>query len=120
MANEEIEVQVEKVEDAAQTWRQMLEDVRARTNEAKGNVVDQLLKFAETIREEARASDDEEAVEQAERMARSLEQTGLYLDTHTIEEIGEEIGAVVQRRPWLMVGVAFFVGLMVGMILGRR
>src|SRR5690606_6126203 len=54
MANEEIEVQVEKVEDAAQTWRQMLEDVRARTNEAKGSVVDQLLKFAETIREEAR------------------------------------------------------------------
>ncbi len=119
MSNEEIRVQVEPVGDP-QTWRQMLDEVKARANEAKGNIVDHLLKAAENLREQAQDSGDAEAVEQAERLARSLEESGLYLDSHTVEELGKEVREVIAARPGPALVIVFFIGLIVGFIIARR
>lgn len=120
MAGDEIPVEVEQVDDPAQTWQQILEETRARVNEAKSNIAAQLLKAAETIRRQTQASGDEDAIMQADKVARSLERAGLFLDSHSVEEVGGEVAQAMSSLPLSAVVAAFIVGLAIGLFFGRR
>jgi ElaB/YqjD/DUF883 family membrane-anchored ribosome-binding protein len=104
----------------AEPWRVALEQIRERVSLAKSNAAGQLLAAAETIRQKASESDDNDAVRQAEQLAGSMEKTALYLESHTLAEIGEDVTAAASQSPWHVVGLAFIVGLVTGLLIRRR
>jgi len=79
-----------------------------------------LLNAADNIRREALKSGNEEVVQQAQQIARSMEKAALYLDSHTFEQISSDATEIVRSNPWESIGVVFIIGLLLGLLLGDR
>lgn len=117
---DEIPVEIEPTASNPQTWQQLINDVCERMDRLMGNTADQMRAAANAVREEARASGDEAAVGQVEKVARSLEQAALYLDSRRLDEIGAGVKAAIAARPGAALLIAIIAGLVVGYFLGRR
>ncbi len=118
-----------RVEQATEQAREELADVQGqlrglrrelvnRALTAKDRVVEELMSAAQRIRHEAEESQDAATLDKAAELAEDLERTARYLDTKNLEKVGEEINVAVQRSPWQMIGVAFMVGLVIGLLVG--
>jgi ElaB/YqjD/DUF883 family membrane-anchored ribosome-binding protein len=97
------------VNEATRTMRETAYTVK----EAASN---SLLNAAENIRREAVKGGNEEAIRQAHRLARSMEKAAVYLDSHTFDQIGEAATETVKENPWQSLGIAFIIGLIIGLL----
>jgi ElaB/YqjD/DUF883 family membrane-anchored ribosome-binding protein len=111
----------EKVQDAAQDMSQDLRELgrelRQRANDARTQVVKQLFSAAEGIRKEAHEAKNDDVKRSADEVAKGLEKAAAYLNSHSLENMGEEAVRVVRRSPMRAVLVAFIIGLLLGMML---
>jgi ElaB/YqjD/DUF883 family membrane-anchored ribosome-binding protein len=111
----------EKAEQAVQEARQDLAELRReayqKAEEVRKEAARQLNTVAETIRREVRDNKaDNEAIKRADEVAARLEKTAHYLNTHTVDQMGEEATRIVTRNPWRAVVVALIIGLILGWI----
>ena len=73
-----------------------------------------LLGAAESIRREAVKGGNDEMIRQAHKLARSMEKAAVYLDSHTFDQIGTDAAETVRENPWQALGIAFIIGLLIG------
>jgi ElaB/YqjD/DUF883 family membrane-anchored ribosome-binding protein len=110
----------EKVEDVAQDvskeLRELGRELRHRANDVRKETAKQLHNAATTIRKEAReAGAGAEAVQSADELAKGLEKAAHYLNSKSVEQMGEDTVKVVRRYPLRAVLVTFVVGALIGM-----
>lgn len=108
----------EVAEDIQRELRELQRQLRGRANDVRKEVVKQLYTGAETIRKEARQSSAaDEAKSSADEIARGLEKAASYLNSRSVEDMGEEAVRVVRRNPMRAVIIAFVVGLLMGIMM---
>lgn len=108
----------ELAQEAAAELRELKRELRKRAEDVRKETVKQLNKAADTIRKEARESDvSGELKHTADDVAKGLEKAAHYLNSHTLDEMGEEATRVVQKNPIRAVVIALIVGLLLGMML---
>lgn len=92
-------------------------EVRTRAEDAKRDAAKQLNAVAARIRKEVREDDSKaEDIERADELARNLEKAAYYLNTRSLNEMGQEATQVVTRNPWRNLMVALIVGFILGLI----
>ncbi len=111
--NDPIPTSSDEDSEAASALRQQADSVRLQ-------VVKQLNAAAETIRKEASEADGKGAPRSASEVANSLERAAHYINTHSVEQIGEAAADAARGLPWRTIGMAFIAGLLGGMILRRK
>lgn len=108
----------EVAEDIQRELRELQRQLRGRANDVRKEVVKQLNTGADTIRKEARQSPaGSEAKQSADEIARGLEKAASYLNSRSVEDMGEEAVRVVRRNPMRAVIIAFVVGLLMGIMM---
>ncbi len=91
---------------------------RKKADDAKGEAVKGLNNIAETIRREARENNaDGDALKNADQLAANLEKAAQYLKTNSFEEIRDDVEEEIREKTFLLLGIAFVVGLVLGLIL---
>ena len=90
-----------------------------RANNVKSKAASQLYQAAETLRSEIR-TEQGQPVQQAEALARNLDQLGRYLEAHSFDEIESDARHTIQRNPWQSVGIAVAVGWVLSRIFAPR
>ena len=105
--------------NASVQLQQAQQAMRDRAYDVKSSAANQLYQAAATLRNEVRTSQGDK-VEQAESLAKSLEDLGRYLDDHSFEQIESDLRHTIQRNPWQSVGVGIFVGWVLANMFGRR
>lgn len=114
-----------EAEELAQRTREELKELgrelRKRAETVRIEAVKQLHQAAETIRKEARERASDELVHNnADRLAQGLERTAHYLNTHTVDQMGEDAASRVRKNPLRILSIVFIVGLFIGMFLRRN
>ncbi|MBI5668705.1 MAG: hypothetical protein HZC41_11920 [Chloroflexi bacterium] len=105
-------------DDIQRELRELQRQLRGRANEVRKEVVKQLYTGADAIRREARQSDaGDDAKRSADEIARGLEKAASYLNSRSVEDMGEEAVRVVRANPVRAVIVAFVVGLLMGVMM---
>ncbi len=105
-------------EDLQRELRELQRQLRGRANEVRKEVVKQLYTGADAIRKEARQSEaGDEAKRSADEIARGLEKAASYLNSRSVENMGEEAVRVVKRNPMRAVIIAFVIGLLMGIMM---
>lgn len=112
----------EKAEEVISDVKQELFDFKReayqRAEEVRKEAAKQLNVAAETIRREVRDNKaDNEAIKRADEIAVRLEKTAHYLNTHSVDQMGEEATRIVTRNPWRAVIVSVVVGFLLGLML---
>jgi ElaB/YqjD/DUF883 family membrane-anchored ribosome-binding protein len=108
----------EVAEDIQRELRELQRQLRGRANDVRKEVVKQLNTGADAIRKEARQSAaGDEAKASADEIARGLEKAASYLNSRSVEDMGEEAVRVVRSNPVRAVMVAFVVGLLMGIMM---
>ncbi len=102
----------------AQAMAEARRAMRENADTAKDKASDALLNAADTIRTEALKGGNDEMIRQAGQLSRGIEKAALYLDSHTLDQIGEEATEMVKQNMWQTLGLAALIGLLLGMILG--
>lgn len=105
-------------EDIQRELRELQRELRGRANDVRKEVVKQLYAGAEAVRKEARqAAAGDDAKRSADEIARGLEKAASYLNSRSVEDMGEEAVRVVRANPIRAVIGAFVVGLLMGMMM---
>jgi hypothetical protein len=105
-------------EDLSRELRELQRTLRHRANDVRKEVVKQLNTGAQTIRREARDSNvGDEAKRNADEIARGLERAANYLNSRSVENMGEEAVRVVRKNPIRTVVIAFAVGALMGIMM---
>lgn len=113
--NEKADQVVEEIKKEA---GELGREIRQRAEDVKKETVKQLHTAAETIRKEVReANADKDAVQKADELAKNLEKTAHYLNTHSVDQMGEEATRVVTKNPWRAVFIALVIGFLLGLML---
>jgi ElaB/YqjD/DUF883 family membrane-anchored ribosome-binding protein len=113
--NEKADQVVEEIKKEA---GELGREIRQRAEDVKKETVKQLHSAAEAIRREVReAKADKEAVQKADELAKNLEKTAHYLNTHSVDQMGEQATRVVTKNPWRAVFVALVIGFLLGLML---
>ncbi len=112
----------EKVQDAAQDVAKELSELgrelRQRANSVRKEAVKQLNHAAESIRREVREStEDKEAQDRADEVAKGLEKAAHYLNTNSVEQMGSEATKVVRSNPISALLIALGIGMVIGLLL---
>ncbi len=112
----------EKVEQVAEELKkeanELGREIRQRAEDVKKETVKQLNNAAHTIRKEVRdAKVDKEAVEKADILAKNLEKTAHYLNTHSVDQMGDQATRVVTKNPMRAVAIALIIGFLLGLML---
>lgn len=110
----------EKTEELKQDLEDLKRRARQQAEDARKEVVKHLNKAAETIRREVRegkAADDADTIARADSIASNLEKTATYLNTHSVEQMGQEATRVVVKNPWGAVAAALVIGFILGLIM---
>lgn len=108
----------ETADEIARELREVQRQLRSRANDVRKEVVKQLYTGAETIRREAReANAGDDARHSADELARGLEKAASYLNSRSVEDMGEEVVRVVRRNPIRAVIIAFAVGALMGLMM---
>lgn len=106
------------VEEIRKEAGELGREIRQRAEDVKKETVKQLHSAAEAIRREVReAKADKEAVQKADELAKNLEKTAHYLNTHSVDQMGEQATRVVTKNPWRAVFVALVIGFLLGLML---
>ncbi len=117
------EQQSDAQEIAQRTREELLElgrELRKRAEAVRVEAVKQLHQAADAIRKEARERETDEMMrENADKLAKGLERTAHYLNSHTVEQMGEDAAATVRKNPFRTLGMVFIVGVFIGMFLRR-
>lgn len=100
--------------------REARRNVIQRVYATKDSAATQLITAAEHIRAEGFRSGDEVAIRQAQQLSRSLERAAVYLDSHTLDQMGGDATLMVQAKPWQAVIIAFLLGAIFGHSLRQR
>lgn len=85
---------------------------------ARREAVKQLYEVAATIRSKASEAEGD-ARDNANRVARNLEQTANYLNSRTVDQI-EETTETLRDNVWKTTAIVFLIGFVLGLILGRK
>jgi ElaB/YqjD/DUF883 family membrane-anchored ribosome-binding protein len=100
------------------------QDIYKRADGVRKDAVNVLHSAAEKIRDEVRERElGEDANRAADDVANGLEKAAHYLNTRSVEEMGQDAKQVVQQYPVRTVGIAMFIGIIVGMFMrggGKR
>jgi ElaB/YqjD/DUF883 family membrane-anchored ribosome-binding protein len=95
-------------------------EIRARAEAVKDAAANSLRSAADNIRQEIKKAKDSDFAPQAEQLARGIEKTAQYLSDNSFEQMGEDVVETVRKNPWRALGLAFFVGMITGIILGNE
>lgn len=118
MENGQADNMQDVTEDIQRELRELQRQLRGRANEVRKEVVKQLYTGAETVRREARQSSaSDEAKSSADEIARGLEKAASYLNSRSVEDMGDEAVRVVRANPVRAVIGAFVVGLLMGLMM---
>ncbi len=104
--------------DAARAAADTRRAMRENAYTAKEKASDSLLTAAETLRREALKGSSDEMIRQSQQLARGMEKAALYLDSHTLDQMGEDASEVVRENVWQSIGIVFILGLLLGLLLG--
>jgi ElaB/YqjD/DUF883 family membrane-anchored ribosome-binding protein len=104
--------------DASRAAADLRRNLRRNAETAKEKASDSLLNSAEAIRNEAHKSNNEEVVRQAQSLARSMEKAALYLDSRTLDQLGNDAQTTVKQNVWSTLGIVAALGFLLGMLLG--
>jgi ElaB/YqjD/DUF883 family membrane-anchored ribosome-binding protein len=108
----------EIAQQAAQELRELRRELRNRAEDVRKETVKQLNKAAETIRKEAHESTaGGELKQSADDLAKGLEKAANFLNSRTVDKMGEDATRVVQKNPIRAVVIALIVGLLVGIMM---
>lgn len=112
----------EKVQDAAQDVAKELgelgRELRQRANSVRKEAVKQLNHAAESIRREAReTTENKDAHNTADEVAKGLEKAAHYLNTNSVEQMGTEATKVVRANPISALLIALGIGMVIGLLL---
>lgn len=112
------QISTEAARSATEARRAMRESAYA----VKESAANALLSAAENIRREAVNSGSEDVIRQAHQLSRGMEKAAVYLDSRTLDQIGEDATEVIKENPWQTLGITFLIGLIIGLIMrsGRR
>lgn len=106
------------IEEIKKEASELGREIRQRAEDVKKETVKQLNNAAQTIRKEVReAKVDKEAVQKADELAKNLEKTAHYLNSHSVDQMGEQATRVVTKNPMRAVIVAFIIGFLLGLML---
>ncbi len=86
---------------------------------SKEKASDALLSAAETLRREAIKGGNDAMIRQSQQLARGMEKAALYLDSHTLDQMSADASEAVKENVWQSIGIAFIVGLLLGILLGN-
>ncbi len=98
----------------------MRSEIRARADAVKGAAATSLRSAADNIRQEIGKAQNSEFAQQAEQLARGMEKTAQYLNDNSFEQMSEDVVETVRKNPWRALGLAFFLGVITGIILGNE
>jgi ElaB/YqjD/DUF883 family membrane-anchored ribosome-binding protein len=87
-------------------------------DDARREIIQQLYNVADRVRSEAKNAEGE-AVENADRIARNLEQTANRLNSRAVDQL-EEAADVMRDNVWQTALIVFIVGVLIGLFLSRR
>jgi ElaB/YqjD/DUF883 family membrane-anchored ribosome-binding protein len=104
----------EKAKDVASTVGHKVED---KTDDALASMGQRMSSVAGSLRSAAPRSGMVGSA--AGTVADGLESGGRYLQEHGVSEIMDDLGGVIRRNPFASLGVAFSVGLLLGMVSRR-
>ena len=108
----------EFVEDVRQEVIDFRREAYQKAEDVRKEAVKQLNNVAKTIRREVRdAKADEESIKRADEIAKRLEKTAHYMNSHSVDEMGEDATRIVTRNPWRAMVIALVVGLLLGLIM---
>jgi F0F1-type ATP synthase membrane subunit b/b' len=108
----------ELAKEAAQELQQLRRELRKRAEDVRKETVKQLNKAAETIRKEAHeATIQDEFKTSADDIARGLEKAASYLNSRTVDDMGEDASRVVRKNPLRAVIISLIVGVLLGMMM---
>ncbi len=85
-----------------------------QAEEARSEVVKQLQGAAEKIRQQVQDAGAPGDDTGAEKLAAGLEKAANYLNSHSLEAIGEDAVRVMRRNRWWMLVLALLVGIIIG------
>jgi len=105
--------------NAAMSVQQAQQQMVDRAYDVKSQAAQQLRAAAQSLRSEVR-SQTGQPVQQAEALARNLENLGNYLEQRSFEDIESDLRHTIQRNPWQSVGVAVAVGWVLSRLFGGR
>lgn len=100
---------------AAADARRSMRDTAYTTKEKAS---DALLNAAEAMRQEALKGGSDEMIRQSQQLARGMEKAALYLDSHTLDQMGVDASETVRQNVWQTIGIVFVVGLLLGLLFG--
>lgn len=102
--------------------QEQMADLRVQVAEraavAKDRLVTEMVNAASRIRQEADKAEDQDDQKRALDLAYELERSAAYLEAHTFEEIGDDVTETAQEHVWKALGIAFIIGLVLGLIIG--
>jgi len=98
-------------------------ELRQKANDLRKDLVGQLNKAAAALRQEVRDKSSDPSLHQSvDEAATGLEKAAVYLNNHSVEDMGVEAVRTVKQNPVPMVAIVFVLGLIVGLLLrgGKR
>lgn len=112
----------EKAEQVAQEAQEELQELsrelRKRAEDARKEVVKQLNTVADTIRREARdAHASGEVKASADSVAKNLEKAAHYINSRSVDRLGEDAVRVVRKNSMTAIIIAFVIGLLIGLMM---
>ncbi|MCU0514632.1 MAG: hypothetical protein MUE40_18930 [Anaerolineae bacterium] len=112
-------------DDIRQEARERLEDavpfLNKQANELRKTIIQQLREADKNIREQVQQKKlDAEAQEQVDKVLSRLGDMTTFLEQHSVEQMEEKASAAARQHIWRNLFIAFVVGLVIGLFLGRR
>ncbi|MBL8118103.1 MAG: hypothetical protein J0L63_07420 [Anaerolineae bacterium] len=108
----------ETIQDVTKELGELGRELRQRANDIRKEAVKQLNHAAESIRREAREDmDDESAQKTADEVAKGLEKAAHYLNTNSVEQMGQEATRIVKKNPVPSLLVILGIGILIGLLL---
>jgi ElaB/YqjD/DUF883 family membrane-anchored ribosome-binding protein len=104
--------------DASRAAADLRRSLRRNAESAKEKASDSLLNSADALRKEAQKSNNEEVLRQAEGLARSMTKAALYLDSRTLDQLGNDAQTTVKQNVWSTLGIVAAFGFLLGLLLG--
>ena len=107
-----------KTQDRAAELRERARELRQQAEDVRHEVIKQLHNAADKLRSDVRESDaDTETRVSMDAIAKGMERAAGYLNSRSLEELGQEAGKKIRRNPGKTFAAIFIVGLIIGILL---
>jgi ElaB/YqjD/DUF883 family membrane-anchored ribosome-binding protein len=108
----------ENVKNPKESVQEIGREAYRQADNARREAVKQLYEVAATIRSKASQAEGDTR-DNANRVARNLEQTANYLNSRAVDQI-EETTETLRDNVWKTTAIVFLIGFVLGLILGRK